>query len=157
MCNNVSIYISLIRVCVFEYYSCSYLVYISFDIHSLTLTHTIIHLLTRTQINTHIHTDLVSTSSDIVWEIFAQGEGQEGGGGSQRRCGGQGDVLAGNLGVSMHWATMAAAKKGVPEVALVAAGIENNTHTYTQWACVLSSLVTKRASKLAFDEHRCEY
>ena len=73
--------------------------------------------------------------------------------GSPRRCGGQGDLLAGALGVAAHWANLReggaallgelAPEEGaapVPVPALV-------------WACVLASITTKRAAAGAFEVH----
>jgi ATP-dependent NAD(P)H-hydrate dehydratase len=58
--------------------------------------------------------------------------------GSARRCGGQGDVLAGCSGVFLSWATGAASSSGSPDAVAAAYG---------------ASLLTRRANNLAFEKH----
>jgi len=59
--------------------------------------------------------------------------------GSYRRCGGQGDVLAGVLGLYMHWA------HSVPEPT-------EGAFSPSMVAAVAASTITRRAANLAFSE-----
>ena len=61
--------------------------------------------------------------------------------GCPKRCGGQGDVLAGCLGVASFWGLRAANK---------AANNIGNLQSYQIQACLLSSAVTKLASEKAY-------
>lgn len=74
--------------------------------------------------------DLISDGHDEVLRVEEEG--------SPRRCGGQGDLLAGALGVSAHWAFSSDQLGG-------RAGA---------WACVLASLVIRRAAKITFNVHK---
>lgn len=75
--------------------------------------------------------DLISNGAN-VWKVVEFG--------SPRRCGGQGDLLAGSLGVAAFWA---ASKPADPNP-------EPDALPPNVLACVLSSVVVKRAAQLAF-------
>jgi len=78
--------------------------------------------------------DLVSDGGDVVLRVQAPG--------SPRRCGGQGDVLAGALTVAAYWAQNNKADE------------EQEGLSPSMWACVLASLVTKRSAELAFEDKK---
>jgi ATP-dependent NAD(P)H-hydrate dehydratase len=61
--------------------------------------------------------------------------------GSPRRCGGQGDVLAGALAVTSHWSLLSSATQGQGEFP---------DYPPQLWAGVLASAVTRRAAQSAF-------
>lgn len=63
-------------------------------------------------------------------------------GGSNRRCGGQGDLLAGALATFYHWSLMYSAKDD--------SGKENNEQSPAVLACYAASLLIKKANKLAY-------
>ena len=68
--------------------------------------------------------------------------------GSMRRSGGQGDILAGSLGTAFHWALNYPCEYDVGE-----GGGEVGYRPGVN-AAFLASIVTKRASEAAFEEHK---
>ena len=109
--------------------------------------------------------DVVSAGAGAVFLVAEPG--------SMRRCGGQGDILAGTLGVAVHWAG-AGARAGAGDgadaaaaavlAALPSASVGGGTAEdasrngsggvpHTMWAAALASAVTKRASARAFSKH----
>ena len=66
--------------------------------------------------------------------------------GSPRRCGGQGDLLAGSLGVAAHWAFNRFPDK--------ANDTNESTPPPAMLACVLASVVVRRAAGMAFAEKK---
>lgn len=77
--------------------------------------------------------DLISNGAD-VWRVVELG--------SPRRCGGQGDLLAGSLGVAAFWAASMPADPSPAEDVIPPNVL----------ACVLASIVVKRAARLAFQK-----
>jgi ATP-dependent NAD(P)H-hydrate dehydratase len=67
-------------------------------------------------------------------------------GGSNRRCGGQGDLLAGALATLFHWSLNFQPKDN-------SGAIENNEHSAAVLACYASSLLIKHCNKLAYKIH----
>jgi ATP-dependent NAD(P)H-hydrate dehydratase len=82
--------------------------------------------------------DLISDGAG-VWRVQEEG--------SPRRCGGQGDLLAGSLGVAAYWAASHASKAPVQSLS------EDIPLSPNVLACALASVVVKRAAKLAFSKH----
>ena len=90
--------------------------------------------------------------------------------GSNRRCGGQGDVLSGNLGVALYWAISRrehyenkAFKISHPDANTASTASNANSHQCTNddvlipptvMGSILASMVTKRASQYAFQDRR---
>ena len=75
--------------------------------------------------------------------------------GSPRRCGGQGDILAGNLGVAISWAyKQSSTMPSNEEINLCLNVNSDNIYDYSGephiWTSILALAVTKKASNLAF-------
>jgi ATP-dependent NAD(P)H-hydrate dehydratase len=94
-------------------------------------------------------TDLISAGSTVV-EVIEEG--------SPRRCGGQGDLLAGSLGVALHWAhshslsyTNDNEDQGYPILNELYANSEEAPNVL---ACIFASILTRRAARLAFAQHK---
>ena len=107
--------------------------------------------------------DIIS-NGEIVFGVEEEG--------SMRRCGGQGDILAGSLGLLSHW--MQLNEKGVASFAvslspivfsslnqddhsddpLLPTTIFNNSTAATAWACIFASTLVRRAGKLGFERKR---
>lgn len=86
-------------------------------------------------------TILLKGKSDMICDGKTVYEIEESG--SPRRSGGQGDILAGMLGTTLHWGYLRDEE------------IDNsNTVNAPVAAALLASVVTKRASELAFLEHK---
>ena len=81
--------------------------------------------------------------------------------GSPRRCGGQGDILAGNLGVAIYWAYKDSSLIPSNEeinTCINSDNINNDNFDYTKdphiWTSILALAVTKKASNLAFKKFK---
>ncbi len=92
--------------------------------------------------------------------------------GALRRSGGLGDVLAGTMGVLVHWARLAlpitdvegggststtahaGSASASAAVAAAGAGEEMEPRDRALWACAAASVVARRASRRAFAEKR---
>ena len=85
--------------------------------------------------------------------------------GALRRSGGLGDILAGTMGVLVHWARLAlpiSDVEGHPGTELQAAGgaaagaigPEMESRDRALWACAAASFIARRASRRAFAEKR---
>lgn len=85
--------------------------------------------------------DLVSRGG-LVMEVTERG--------SPRRCGGQGDLLAGALGVAAHWAHTGALLLPASAGEDKGADVDMDAESPLMLACVLASLVVRRAAGLAF-------
>lgn len=96
--------------------------------------------------------DLITAGGD-VWKVQTQG--------SPRRCGGQGDLLAGSLGVATHWSISRTNTSGSPgngyimqnRESLVEGMIPDFDRDAIIKASILSSGVVRTASRLAFSVH----
>lgn len=67
-------------------------------------------------------------------------------GGSNRRCGGQGDLLAGALATFFHWSLNFSPKDNAGK------SIENNENSAAV-ACYAASVLIKHCNKLAYKKH----
>jgi ATP-dependent NAD(P)H-hydrate dehydratase len=81
--------------------------------------------------------------------------------GSPRRCGGQGDILAGNLGVAIYWAYRDSSLIPSNEeinFCINSDTTNNDAFDYTKdphiWTSILALAVTKKASNLAFKKFK---
>jgi ATP-dependent NAD(P)H-hydrate dehydratase len=80
--------------------------------------------------------------------------------GSPRRCGGQGDILAGNLGVAISWAYKESSLLPSNEEINVSLNSNNSNNTCDFsiephiWTSILALAVTKKASNLAFNKFK---
>lgn len=88
-------------------------------------------------------TDLISNGSCIIAVVDEAG--------SPRRCGGMGDILAGSVGIMLHWAS--SSSPVVPGEA-EAGGKDFSQVSPTMWACWGGCVLTKRTAELAFSIHR---
>jgi len=92
-------------------------------------------------------------------DIVADGErwlvvGEEG---ARRRSGGLGDILAGTMGVLMHWsglALKAQGEEGGGGVTAVCEASRLEARDSVLWACAAASVIARRASRKAFREKR---
>ena len=76
--------------------------------------------------------------------------------GSLRRCGGQGDALAGAVGTFLHWAKWCATKES-SRCEGTSPGEENTTENSTFWtglAALGAACVTRAASRLAYQQKK---
>ena len=81
--------------------------------------------------------------------------------GSPRRCGGQGDILAGNLGVAIYWAyrdsSLIPSNEAI-NFCINSDTTNNDDFDYTKdphiWTSILALAVTKKASNLAFKKFK---
>ena len=107
--------------------------------------------------------DVVSAGAGAVFVVAEPG--------SMRRCGGQGDILAGSLGVAVHW-TSSKERAGALDAAEVLAALPcdavgadkddpscsgsggSGSVPHTMWAAALAAAVTKRAGARAFNRHQ---
>lgn len=86
--------------------------------------------------------DIIFGSSSISSKLMMTDERL----GSNRRCGGQGDILSGLSAVFLHWieqANVGAAQKG-----------EDYIEHPSVWAAYLAAIITRHSNELAFKEHR---
>ncbi len=81
--------------------------------------------------------------------------------GSPRRCGGQGDLLAGTTAVAAHWSSSMLVPKPSSSLSSIATrtGLLNEIYPNsilpsTVWACVISSILVRRAAVMAFEEKK---